>query len=204
LTDRGSATTIRDMRPYAIALLLLSACSPSAPGMVSHAAVPHPEDPRLAELARIESRPDRRALLVVYPRDACSGSASTVLMDEDGHFLGAIAPGTAALLDVPADARRIVSTSAVEITAPPGTPPYRDHVHVPPSPDGLVLRSHRVSSRQCTRTGQYAGATRASKQELESMLSETEVHWLEPHVLSGQAWLDQNGPRVRELLASGR
>jgi hypothetical protein len=185
------------MRKLAL-VFALAACHVGAPpGMALSAPRPHAEDSTLVELARVEAQ---RALLVVYPRDACSGSASTVLMDEHGRFLGAIAPGTAALLDVPASASTLVAVSAVEVAAPRGLPVYVDDVSVPPLPDGLLLRSTHASARQCHHNGQYADVRRATKPELEAAIANADIHWLEPRTEAGQAWLDANRTRVREIL----
>src|SRR5688572_8418728 len=97
-------------------------CVPSGnagpPGMRFTSPREHALDPTLVELARGEPRAGERALLVAYPRTACSGSASGIVVDERGRFLGAIAPGTAALLNVPADATTLSLFSSVEVTAP--------------------------------------------------------------------------------------
>jgi hypothetical protein len=173
--------------------------SASAPGMREAQLRAHPADPSLLELARVEGKDDERPLLVVYPRDACSGSASGVLVDDRGHYLGAIAPGTASLLSIPARLRTIHVFSSVEVTAPAGAWFSTDVVAVPPSPAGLVLRATRFSARQCG-SGQYLDVTAASKEALEHELEESQVRWFVAGPREGQAWLDAHRARVDEVL----
>lgn len=153
----------------------------------------------LLELASVESLGGRRALLVVHLRSACSGSAPTVLLGRDGRFLGALPPGTAALLSLPGTTRSIVAVSSVEVSAPAGMSFYSDHVDVPPGPDGLLIRANRFSTRECG-NGQYADVTAASKSTLEEALGDAELEWLEPRADEGQVWVDQHRRRVAELV----
>ena len=44
---------------------------------------------------------DRTAVLVAFPVSACTGSDSAVFIDERGHFIGSVSPGTAAVLPLP-------------------------------------------------------------------------------------------------------
>ena len=174
----------------------------SAPGMREAQLREHPADPSLLELARVESKADERPLLVVHPRDACSGSASGVLVDEEGHYLGAIAPGTASLVTIPARLRTIHVFSSAEVTAPTGAWFSTDAVAVPAAPAGLVLRASRHSARQCG-SGQYLDVTAASKEALEQELEESQVRWFVASHREGQAWLDAHRARVDEVLGRG-
>lgn len=140
-----------------------------------------------------------RALVVVYPRSACSGSASAVLVDEHGRFLGAVVPGGAALLNIPSGLGTITAFSSVEVTAPAGSWFATERVAVPPLPAGLILRSTRSSARHCN-NGQYFGVEVASKEELQRELGESEVRWFEADQQRGQAWLDEHGARVDDML----
>lgn len=181
---------------FLFALFVLSAsasCASSggrAPGMRDARPRPHPAAPSLIELARVEGKADERALLVVHPRTARSGSASAVVVDDQGRFLGAIAPGTASLLSVPAGARKLVVFSSVEVTAPVGAWFKTDEIAAP-LPSGLVIRSFN----------QYFEVVASSKAELEHQLGESEVRWLEASKEDGQAWLDAHRRRLDELLA---
>ena len=184
----------------ALVLTLCAGCAlPSrpAPGMRETQLRAHPADPSLVELARHEGRSEERPLLVVYPRTACSGSASGVLVDEQGRFLGAIAPGTASLLSVPAGLRTVTAFSSVEVTAYVGAWYATDEVNVPALPGGLVLRS--ASGRQCG-SGQYFDIAAASKEELTRELQDSEIRWFEAGKEEGQAWLDAHRARVNDLL----
>jgi hypothetical protein len=157
----------------------------------------------LVELARGEPRAGERALLVVFPRTACSGSASGIIVDEQGRFLGAIAPGTAALLNVPADVATVALFSSVEVTAPVGTWHDAKRITMPTaaSRSGIVIRSARWSARECA-TGQYFDVEVATKDALESELAESDVKWIAPIGSGGQTWLDAHGRRVAEVLST--
>jgi hypothetical protein len=187
----------------ALVLTLSASCALPGrppPGMREAQLRPHSADPSLVELARVDGSPNERPLLVIYPRSACSGSASGVLVDDRGHFLGAIAPGTAALLSIPADLDAITAFSSVEVTAPAGAWFATDRIAVPPLPGGLVLRSTQSSARQCN-SGQYFDVTAASRGDLEEQLRESEVRWFEMrNQEEGQAWLDAHRARLHDLL----
>lgn len=172
------------------------------PGMVAVAPRTHEREPALLELSRVTPSPGRRALLVVHPRTACSGSASLVLLDADGAFVGALPPGTAALLDVGAAQRSLMAVSSVELAAPVRTWSAFAEVAVPPPPSGLVVRTRRWDARECG-GGQYADVVTATKAELEAVLAEAEIRWLAARPAEGQAWLDAHRARVRELVARG-
>lgn len=163
----------------------------------------HARDPSLVELARGEPRSGERALLVLFPRTACSGSASGVVVDDRGRFLGAIAPGTAALLNVPADIASVAIFSSVEVTAPVGTWHDAKRIALPPSASrsGIVVRSTRWSARECA-TGQYFDIEVATKEALETELAESEIRWVAPAGADGQAWLDEHGTRIAEVLST--
>ena len=161
----------------------------------------HDQNPNLIELARAKADEGGRALLVVYPRDACSGSASAVIIDARGRFLGAVAPGTAALLRVPADTGRVATFSSVEVTTWDGDHAAIDTLDLEPAPAGLLLRTWRPAShRGCGGGGQFVDAALASKEQLESALAEHEITWLAPDPPAGQAWLDAHHTRVANVL----
>ncbi len=185
------------------ALVFVQACLPASvqPGMVDAVPRVHDGEPSLVELARAPGQAEQRALLVVYPRSWCSGTASVVLVDEDGSFVGAVAPGTAALLSVPSDARSLFAISSVEIAAPLHASSELSKVVLPAQPAGLLFRSRQWSNRDCA-TGQYADPATASKAELEAVLAEEEIRWIEPRRREGQAWLDAHRDRVREVIAT--
>ena len=164
----------------------------------------HDADTSLLELSRAVPREGERALLVVYPRDACSGSASGIVVDERGHFLGAVAPGTAALLRIPEATRRVAVFSSVELGTFDRAQAFVDEVELDVAPSGLLLTTSRPGSlrpgtRHCG-TGQYIDATVATKAELETELGEHDIVWLEPDVRAGQAWLDEHRARVDHVL----
>lgn len=163
----------------------------------------HALDPSLVELARGEPKADERTLLVVYPRSACSASASGIVVDERGRFLGAIAPGTAALLTLPAHAGTVAVFSSVEVTAPVGTWHDAKRIAVPSAStrSGIVIRTARWNARECA-TGQYFDLEVASKEALENELAESEVRWVAPAGTRGQSWLDAHGSRVAEVLST--
>jgi hypothetical protein len=153
------------------------------------------------ELARVDAAEGRRPLLVVYPETPCTGSASGVVLDADGRFLGAVAPGTGALLSVPADKRPLTVISSVEVTAARGTWYSVDRIRLPPFPAGLVLRPSQWNTRTCG-SGQYFDVETASKETLEELLAESAVRWFTPRPAEGQRWLDAYGPRVDEVIGS--
>ena len=193
------------MRRFSVALLLAAGCLPpqTTPGMSPAAPRPHDRDLSLVELARVApALDDQRALLVVYPRDACSGSASMVLVDDGGGFLGAVGPGSAALLSIPKTTRALYAMSSVEVYAPVTTWAARFEVVLPPAPGGLVFRTRRFDARLCG-NGQYADPIAASKDELEEILADADLRWLELRRDDGQAWLDAHRERVREVIARG-
>lgn len=181
--------------------LLVAGCTARTEPALMASQVPRSAaSPSFVEIARAEPPAGHRVLLVAFPRTACSGSARTVFMDEKGTFFGALAPGEATLLVVPVRLRTILAVPSVEITAPTRTRFAFDEIEVPAAPEGLLLESTSVNARQCGRTGQYAGATIASKREIETRLADVEIAWLEPRMREGQAWLDEHGARLDELL----
>jgi hypothetical protein len=190
-----------------ITMLALAGCLPSGnagpPGMRFTVPREHARDPSLVELARGEPHAGERSLLVVFPRTACSGSASGIVVDERGRFLGAIAPGTAALLTVPADVANVAIFSSVEVTAPVGTWHDAKRIALPTasSRSGIVVRSTRWSARECA-TGQYFDIEVATKETLETELAESEIRWVAPAGTDGQTWLDEHGTRIAEVLST--
>jgi hypothetical protein len=182
-------------------LILLGACAPAPlQGMQPHPVVVLPEDPTLIELSRIQPAPGHRALLVVHPRHACSGSAATVIVDDRGEFVGAFAPGTAALVDVRSSSRSVRLFSSVELTAPTASRSDVEAIELAPAPAGLLLHAQRHSTRQCTKTGQYTHATVASRAELERALAESDIRWRDPDPPAGRAWLAAHRDRVDAIL----
>ncbi len=176
-----------------------------APGMVARAPTVHTEDGRYLELARTAPRSEStRVLLVVFPRSACSGSASTVLVDRDGRFVGAVAPGTATLLELPSATASLVAVSSVELEAPVGMSSFVDEVPLPAAPGGLLLESWRWSTRTCGTSGHYADVRAATKEELEVALGEHELRWLSSGQDVGDAWLEERSERLSEVLATER
>lgn len=161
----------------------------------------HDRDASLLELARVDPRADERSLLVLYPESACSGAASAVLVDDEGRFIGAVAPGTAALLRVPTERPEVTVFSSVEVTAPVGMWHDARHVRLPRSPSGLVVRSARWSARECG-SGSYFDVDVATKDQLEAELGESELRWVAPLGRVGQEWLDAHRRRVVEVLTT--
>lgn len=174
---------------------------PVAPGMTPAHAHPHAEDRALDELARVTPHEGDRPLLVVHRREACSGSAAIVLLDEHGTFYGSVAPGEAALLEVPTTLKELQVLSSVEVTAPLHTSFVRDEIAVPPFPGGLLVTPRRANARDCWSTGQYATVRAATREELEEVLGDAKVIWLEPRPLDGQRWLERHRPRIDEIFA---
>jgi hypothetical protein len=187
------------MRLRVLAPLLVAGCFPEVrtPGMTPF--TPRPHDATTDEVARVEPGVDRRPLLVVYPRTACSGSASTVILDDEGVFVGAIPPGGAALLVIPASAKTLTTMSSVEVTAAVSSWTFSQTVDVPDLPSGLLLQPARFTTRECG-NGQYAEAKAATKAELEAALADREIRWLEPRVEEGQVWIEAHRERVDEVL----
>lgn len=186
-----------------VMLALVSGCvnGSGPPGMRSIAPRMHDVDASLIELARVDPEANERPLLVVYPRSACSANASGVIVDDGGHFLGSVAPGSAALLAVPVRARAVTIFSSVEVTAPVGTWHESKRVVLPSAPNGIVLRSSRYTARDCG-PGPYFDVELATKDGLESELAENDVQWLVPSRADGQAWLDAHGRRITEILST--
>lgn len=154
-----------------------------------------PDDASLDELARVEPAEGRRALLLVFPKAPHSGTARTVILDEDGTFYGAIAPGEAALIEIPTSRRDLVLVSSVEVTVTPRTWFYPlEFIEVPAEPSGLLLHSWG-------RGGHYGSATPATKRELEAALGDAPtIRYRAARRAAGQAWIEENRPRVDELL----
>lgn len=166
---------------------------------------PSPDDALVDEVARVDPRESDRALLVVYPKTPCSGSARMVVLDDSGNFYGAVGPGEAALLEVPKNRRELVVVSNVEISAAPRTWFFVDRVDVPAEPNGLLLESLRRSTRACGASGHYVNVTIATKGELESALADaTAIRWRTPRRAEGQAWIEEHRERVDELVERPR
>lgn len=173
--------------------LLIVGCTPAPAGMAPHSAAP--------DQARVQPGRGERALLVAYPRSACSGSARIVLLDADAHFVGAVGPGEAALLVVKQNTHHLFAMSAVDVTSAPGTWSTYQTLHVPDAPSGLIATTAHLDHKHCG-TGQYATFTTASREQIEATLGESEVRWLEPRATEGQSWIDAHHDRVIEVLAS--
>lgn len=157
------------------------------------------DDDALMELARATPTEGERVLLVVYPRDACTGSTSAVIVDERGRFLGAVAPETAALVRVPREGR-LLAFSSIDVTASDRSEPLVQEIDPRAVTDGFVFRTLRGRTmRHCT-TGQYMEALFASKSELEAVIAEKEYVFLEPDSAAGQAWLDAHRARVDRII----
>jgi hypothetical protein len=186
-------------------LVLASGCVPPAStsprGMRFADVRAHERDTSLVELARAAPSAHERPLLVMFPRNACSSTASAVLVDARGRFLGAVAPGTAALLTVPRGLSTVTFFSSVEVTAPVGAWHDAKDVLLPAPPGGLVVRSARWSARDCG-SGAYFDVQVATKEEIETELGEAEIRWLDADRTDGQAWLDAHRRRVDELLST--
>lgn len=168
--------------------------------MVPHEARPDRVDPSRDELARVDPPLGYRALLVAFPRGACSGSARMVFVDEAGTYVGAVGPGEAALLVAPETNDRIRMLSSVDVTAPFGAWFTLDEIHLGPTSSGVLLGSPRVDGRRCG-SGQYADARVVTKSEMEDALASAELRWLDPRLDDGKAWLASNRTRVAEMLA---
>jgi len=202
MSSRGNDSgSTRLLTLAALAALSGAACIPAAQaGMADQPRRPSPDDALVDEVARVEPRGADRALLVVYPKTACSGSARMVVLDDSGNFYGAIGPGEAALLEIPKARREIIVVSNVEITSAPRTWFYADRLDVPAEPNGLVLEAMRRNTRTCM-SGQYAHVTVATKEELESTLANAvDIRWRTPRRAEGQAWIDEHRERVDELV----
>lgn len=168
--------------------------------MVDQPRRPSPDDALVDEVARVDPRETDRALLVVFPKTACSGSARMVVLDDSGNFYGAVAPGEAALLEIPRARRELVVVSNVEISAAPRTWFYVDRLDVPAEPSGLILGSLRRNTRTCG-SGHYVQVSVATKEELEATLADaTSIRWRTPRRAEGQAWIDEHRERVDELV----
>jgi hypothetical protein len=169
---------------------------------------PVPSSAALDEVARVEPARGEHAMLVVFPKDACSGSTPTIFTDPAGRFLGAVAPGDAAFLAVPDTLAQLLAFSAVDVSAPEGVWYHVDEVTRPSSVDltaGLLLRSawNPVGRGECG-GGSYAVVRIATRTELDRALVEQPARWLSVDADEGQAWLDQHKPRVDELLGRTR
>ncbi|AKU94306.1 hypothetical protein AKJ09_00970 [Labilithrix luteola] len=147
-------------------------------------------------LASVPVPPSMRALLVAYPPDPCASTASVVLLDGRGRFIGAVAPGTATLLAVPALTRTLHAISSDELTAPVGSSVVRDVVVVPPSPSGLLVSATRFSPSVCGNGRPQLES--ATKEQLEWKL--VDVAFIEPRPGAGEAWLAAHRARVDEIL----
>lgn len=180
---------------------LVSGCAfGGARGMNEIAARDAAGDPSLIERARVTPAVDERVLLAMYPRDACTGSASAVLVDRTGRFLGTVAPGSAALLRLPKGAHEILTFSSIDVTATDRAEPLVQEVAVPDAPSGIVFRTLRSARGVRCNNGQYMEALVASKAALEGELAETDFTFLEPDTARGQAWLDAHRRRFARIL----
>jgi hypothetical protein len=195
-------------RVFLLASGLLIGCTSNVTSSGMHPVQPRTfdGDASLVELARLSPTHGRRALLVVYPKGMRGGTTRSVFMDRNGAFLGSVAPGEAALLDLPETMTSLLVVSSVEIVAPVRTWSHLEVADVPPAPGGIVLRTSR---KICGTGGRipscfYADPSTATKGELEELLANDEIRWVTAIVPEGQAWLDANRARVRELVAKSR
>lgn len=180
--------------------LLSHGCAPTTPAMMAPQSPRPAASPSHVEVARVEPPPGHRSLLVAYPRTACAGSARTVLIDAEGKYFGAVAPGEATLLIIPLSIGTLFAVSSVEIHAPMGTRFVFEEVDVSRVPDALLLEGIRASARQCSTSGHYANAEAVTKREIEDRLAEEEITWMAPRPREGQAWIEAHRPRVDEIL----
>jgi hypothetical protein len=169
-----------------LAAALASACAaPSVPGMA------------LVPSSGASSGPG--ALLVAFPKSACTGAASAVFLDDKGGFVGAVAPGTATYLAFPEEATRLFVVSSQDVTAAKGMWFRRRVIKRPPErvEIGLVVEVARRDAKNCFRDAppmptevSYEDATRATK----------DLQWLDVRPAEGARWVEEHRARVTELL----
>lgn len=194
----------RDMRTLLVAAAsFIVGCGPTTPrGMSVVTPRVSPDDDAFIELARATPGEGERVILAVYPRDPCTGSASAVVVDESGRFIGAVAPGTATLLRVP-QRGQVLAFSSIDVTASEQAEPLVQEIDLRSVPDGLVFRTLRgPSMRSCSRNagGQYMEAVASSKDALDAVLADKEPTFLEPDAAVGQAWLDAHRARLARIV----
>lgn len=169
--------------PYRLFLGLLAPIASVLMGCSGTAA------PRTSSLPAADA--EGASVVVVYPRSACAGAARTVLTDEGGGFLAAVAPGEATRVILPAGAKGVRAFSSAAVAASPGSGSHVETVGVDPPPPALLVGD----ASECGRV-QQADAGR-----LASELAENDVAWVPPRVDQGQRWLAMHKARVDEILA---
>jgi hypothetical protein len=172
----------------ALGSALASACAaPSAPGMA------------LVPSSGASSGPG--ALLVAFPKSACTGAASAVFLDDKGGFVGAVAPGTATYLAFPEEATRLFVVSSQDVTAAKGMWFRRRVIKRPPErvEIGLLVEVARRDGKNCYRDApplptevSYEDATRATR----------DLQWLDVRPAEGARWVEEHRARVSELLGA--
>ena len=139
-------------------------------------------------------------LPVAFPASACTTAESAVFVDEDGRFVGAVAPGTAATLVLAPDSKRLFVVGSFDVTAPPRTWFVRHEV--PRRPDqGVIVAVEQADGHNCE--GKWSGPLlpRPKAATLAEVAKAAQgLRRLETAPGEGNRWLDEHRERVNELI----
>jgi hypothetical protein len=142
----------------------------------------------------------RVSLLVAFPVTACTSSESAVFVDEEGRFIGSVAPGTAASLVVFARSKHLFVISSLDVTETPRTWFVR-HEIPRRSDQGVIVEVPRADGHNCA--GKWSGPLvlrpRAATHD-ETVQAALGLTWLEVRADEGNRWLDDHRERVDELV----
>jgi hypothetical protein len=158
-----------------------------------------PAIPGMSRVASSGTTSQPGSMLVVYPETDCTGTNSAVFIDEQGGFVGAVAPGTVSYLAFPPDAPRVFVVSSRDVLAPMGTRFQRHAVEHPGErvERGIIVEVPRLDAKTCSPSATptpaivtYEAARNATR----------ELQWLDVHPTTGTRWLDEHRARVKQLV----
>jgi hypothetical protein len=139
-------------------------------------------------------------LFVAFPVTACSGAESAVFLDEEGRFIGAVAPGTAAYLPMRAESKRLFVVGSADVTAPPKTAFLR-HEIPRRSDQGVLVEVPGADAHNCSAKWSGPLELRPASATLEATAEKARgATWLAVRTAEGDRWLDEHRARVDELL----
>jgi hypothetical protein len=143
-------------------------------------------------------------LLVAFPASACTSSENAVFLDEEGRFIGAVAPGTAAAMAVGPASKHVFVVGSLDVIAPPGTWFLRREVPRR-SDQGVIVAVGDGDEHNCKTKWSGPLSPRPEAYGLAVTAQATRgLRQLQVNVAEGRRWLDDNRERVDELVGRGR
>ena len=175
-------------------LLVAPSCAPlTPPGMVASSGAAH--------VTGAPPPPDTDlALLVAFPATPCTTTESAVFVDDEGRFLGAVAPGTAATLSIQPESKRLFVVGSFDVVAGPRT--WFARYEVPRRSDqGVIVEVVAADGHNCM--GRWTGPLSPRPEAVTLALATKAMEGLRQFRVNGsegRRWFDEHRERVDELV----